>query len=201
MSALDFASAALQLGVTEAHVRAVDTVESAGAGFGKDGRIKILFEPHKFQRHTKGKFDKTHPNLSHPRDHRNQVSYARNQHEVFHEACALDKDAAIKSCSWGRYQVLGEHYKALGFESPQEFMDQHLISEHQHLMAFCKFIRINPRMHAALKRSDWPVFAECYNGPAYNVNPWNRKTHPRQFAAWVPYDKKLHVSFKSWGGK
>ena len=183
----DFKAAAVVLGVTEAHIRAVDIVESAGAGFDANQRIKLLFEPHKFRDHTGAKFDQSHSWLSHKYDAaRNRISYKRNQHEVFTEASALDQDSAIKACSWGRYQILGEHYKALGFESPQEFLQQNLMSEQQQLLIFCSFIKVNPQIHAALKACDWPGFARRYNGPAYAANS---------------YDVKLQAAYKVAGGR
>ena len=183
----DFKAAAVVLGVTDAHIRAVDIVESAGAGFDSQQRIKLLFEPHKFRDHTGAVFDASHSWLSHKyAAARNRISYKRNQHEVFAEAAALDRQAAIKASSWGRYQILGEHYKALGFDSPQEFLDQHLMSEQQQLLIFCQFIKANPQMHAALKACDWPGFARRYNGPAYAANS---------------YDVKLQAAYKAAGGR
>lgn len=172
----DFKSAALILGVSEAHIRAVDIVESGGAGFDKFGHIKLLFEPHKFRIHTRSKFDVTHSWLSHKYDAaRNHISYERDQCTVFNEAYALDRDAAIMACSWGRYQILGEHYTALGFESATEFVQQNLMSENQQLVIFCKFLRINPQMLASLKTQDWAGFASRYNGKDYATNKYDTK--------------------------
>ena len=183
----DFKAAAVVLGVTEAHIRAVDIVESNGAGFDDRQRIKILFEPHKFREHTGTRFDASHSWLSHKYDlARNRISYKRNQYEVFAEACALDRAAAIKACSWGRYQILGEHFSALGFESAQEFVEQNLMSEQQQLLIFCTFIKVNPQIHAALKACDWPGFARRYNGAGYAANS---------------YDVKLQAAYKAAGGR
>lgn len=178
----DFRTAATLLGVSEAHIRAVDIVESAGAGFDASLRIKLLFEPHKFRDATQGKYDQTHSWLSHKYDTaRNRISYKRNQYEVFAEAAALDTSCAIMACSWGRYQILGSHYKALGFESPFEFLEQNLMSENQQLVIFCQFLKINPPMLTALKASDWAGFARRYNGQGYAINA---------------YDTKLEAAFK-----
>lgn len=52
----DLTKAAKLLQIDVAVIRAIDQVESNGAGFDKDGRVKILFEPATFNRMTKGAF-------------------------------------------------------------------------------------------------------------------------------------------------
>jgi hypothetical protein len=61
-----WASLAKSLDVEEAALRAVATVESAGAGFlaGEPPRPKILFEAHAFHRLTGGRFAPHAPTLS-----------------------------------------------------------------------------------------------------------------------------------------
>jgi len=54
----DLRKAAAMLGCDFNVLRAVDIVESAGAGFDKQDRVKILFEPVTFNRMTKGVFIK-----------------------------------------------------------------------------------------------------------------------------------------------
>jgi len=41
----------------------------------------------------------------------------------------LDPDAAIQASSWGAFQIMGFHYAALGFSSPQAFADMMLKPE------------------------------------------------------------------------
>ena len=183
----DYNLAASLLGVTVAHVKAVAEVESSGSGFDEQGRVKILFEPHKFHAETGGKFAANYPQLSHPYElQKNRESYRRDQYQVFDEACALDRRAAICACSWGRFQILGSHHKALGIATALEFAEQMAASENQQLILFVAFIKANPAMWAALKRSDWAEFARRYNGPGYVVNA---------------YDKKMKAAFLKHGGK
>jgi len=76
----------------------------------------------------------------------------------------LDPDAAIQASSWGAFQIMGFHYAALGFSSPQAFADMMLTPEGQ-LDVFARFIEVNPPILDALRRHDWTAFALHYNGP------------------------------------
>lgn len=183
----DYNLAASLLGVTVAHVKAVAEVESSGSGFDEQGRVKILFEPHKFHLETNGKFAAAYPKLSHPYDAaKNRESYRRDQYQIFDSACALDRRAAICACSWGRFQLLGSHHKSLGVATALEFAEQMAASENQQLILFVAFIKSEPKMWAALKQSNWAEFARRYNGAGYAVNA---------------YDAKLKAAFLKHGGK
>lgn len=160
----DFARAAAALGCDVAAIRAVDAVESAGAGFDAQNRVKILFEPGQFRKLTGGKYNTSHPDLSHPYDPRDP-SYRRDQHDVFGEAAALDYDAAVQATSWGRYQILGSNWRAAGCASLREFERAMRSSESRHLDSFVAFVRANPAMHKALQQRQWLTFALAYNGP------------------------------------
>ncbi|TAY50928.1 N-acetylmuramidase domain-containing protein [Rhizobium leguminosarum] len=64
MSPRAYEQAATLLSVTEAHVRAVASVEALGSGYLASGRPKILFEAHKFSAATGRKYDSSHSNIS-----------------------------------------------------------------------------------------------------------------------------------------
>lgn len=161
----DFRAAANHLGVPVAAIKAVAEVEAPGSGFLPTGEPRILFERHKFSRHTGGKYDQSHPNISNPK----WGGYGKEsqQHARLTLAASLDRDAAIKSASWGRFQILGENYRQAGFATLQGFVNAMYASEADQLEAFCNFVIADKRLHAALKRKDWPVYARIYNGPAY----------------------------------
>ncbi|WP_461043353.1 N-acetylmuramidase domain-containing protein, partial [Spirosoma harenae] len=61
----DYEAAAALLRIPVAYVKAVRDVESNGFGYLPDGRITIRFEGHRFRQYTKGRFDKSHPTISH----------------------------------------------------------------------------------------------------------------------------------------
>ncbi|NJM92326.1 MAG: N-acetylmuramidase family protein [Rhodospirillaceae bacterium] len=68
-------------------------------------RPKILFERHIFHQRTNGKFDATHPDISHPKW--GEYGKASAQYDRLGRAMALDRQAALESASWGLPQVMG----------------------------------------------------------------------------------------------
>jgi hypothetical protein len=109
----DYAAAAELLGCEIAAIKAVAEVESHGEGFYPDGFPTILFERHKFHKFTNGRFDQSHPEIS------NSLAGGygpggQNQQRKFKLAFTLDPIAAMKSCSWGKFQIMGFNFAACG---------------------------------------------------------------------------------------
>lgn len=161
----DFQAAAESLGVPVAAVKAVAEVEAPGPGFLPTGEPRILFERHVFHRLTNGKWSAWYPDISNPKWGGYGPESA--QHGRLQRATALDREAGLKSASWGKFQILGENYEQAGFGTLQGFINAMYASEADHLEAFVNFIRADKRLHAALKALDWRTFARIYNGPAY----------------------------------
>ncbi len=82
------------------------------------------------------------------------------------KAYQLDKEAALKACSWGRFQVLGENFKAVGFDSPRAMVDAHVKGSKGHLQAFIGYVK-SKRLQKAMKDKDWVSIARGYNGKGY----------------------------------
>lgn len=193
LTSADFARAAALLGVPEAAVRAVCEVEAPQGGFDAAGQPRILFEGHHFSRLTGGKYDYGYPTLSYPRWVRTHYAKGSNadarnagEHQRLAAAVRLDKEAALQSASWGRFQIMGSNYALAGCGTLQEFVNAMYRSEADHLDAFCVFVRAHPAMHRALQRLDWTAFARAYNGPAYAQNA---------------YDAKLASAYRVWQGR
>jgi len=172
----DFVSAATNLGCETAAVRAVAEVESGGrTGFDTQKRPKILFEIHLFRENTKRRFDNSHPHLSAPYSSPlRRASYKKDQWAVMREAFALDSDAAVKSASWGMFQVLGSNYKMCGWQSVRQFVYDMYESEAQHLRSFLGYCR-GAKITQYLKTRNWAAFARGYNGPDYASNAYHTK--------------------------
>src|SRR6185369_14627607 len=100
--------AAKKIGCPVAAVRAVIDVESRG-GFLPDGRLKILFERHYFCRLTKGKFDQSNPDISATKWGGYKGGAA--EYDRLGRAIKLDRDAALRSASWGAFQIMGDNFK------------------------------------------------------------------------------------------
>lgn len=164
---IDYAKAAEELGADERSIKAVAAVESSGAGFTViDGeqRPVIRLEAHWFGKLTGYAYNDSHPQIS-CRAWTPSLA-ARSQREAwaqFDEAAALDEGAAIQATSWGAFQLMGFHYKNLGYESPQA-MRADLGTEQGQLDAFVRFIKADAVLLDALRRQDWHSFAGRYNG-------------------------------------
>lgn len=170
----DFEKAAEELNVDTAAVRAVDEIESRGSGFFDSGEPKILFEAHWFSNFTDGEYDDTHPNISSPRWDRSLYEGGQEEHTRLQEAVELNRTAALKSASWGRYQILGLNWDKCGYSSLQYFINDMYESEKQHLGAFVEFIK-SEGLAEPLREGDWHAFAREYNGPGYQRNEYAKK--------------------------
>ncbi len=167
-----FTEVAAALGIEVAVLKAIAKVEAGWQGaFDKKGRPTILFERHYFHDLTAGKHDATHPDISAPK----RGGYKGAQYEKMEQAFALDPVAALKSASWGKFQIMGKNFKEAGFRSETEMVLAFMESEVSHLKAVAAFIRSDPRKLKALKEKDWATFARRYNGPAYSDNQYDQK--------------------------
>lgn len=184
----DLEAAAEALGVRVQKVQAVDQVESRGRGFHPDTRRPIiLYEPHIFHRLTGGKFSEAHPDLSYPTwGTRDYPASQGQRYEQLFAAMALDEAAALKACSWGRFQLMGFNHQPCGFSTVQPFVRSMVRGEGEQLRAFARFIAASPAMHAALRAGDWAGFARRYNGSGF---------------AQHGYDQRLKVAYAALMGR
>lgn len=171
----DFQKAARKLGCEVAAIKAADEVESRGAGFLPSGEPKVLFEAHIFDRLTNGRFRRSHPNLSSAKWDRSLYGPAGlHQHKRLQAAVALDREAALQSASYGRFQVMGFNWKVCGYKSLQAFINAMYRSEADHLDSFVGYV-LGRNLADELQRRDWAGFAYGYNGSGYAENEYDTK--------------------------
>jgi LysM repeat protein len=175
MTESDWQRAANDLGVDVATIKAVAEVEAAGSGFLSNGDPKILFEAHKFSDMTGGRYDASHPNVSSKSWDSSLYVGGAGEHDRLKDAMVLDESAALKSASWGKFQIMGFNYEAAGYSNVQSFVEAMRSSEGKQLDAFVNFIKSNPSMHQSLQNHDWSTFARLYNGPRYAENHYDTK--------------------------
>jgi hypothetical protein len=183
----DYAAAAKRLGCTVAQIRAIDEVESNGSGFLPDGRPKILFEAHWFDKFTGGKFRGSHPRLSAAKWDRTLYIGGAAEWDRLGQALLLDATAALKSASAGRYQIMGFNHAAAGHPTVDGFWVAMKRSERDHLDAFCAFIE-SKGLADELRRvsnvhADCIPFARGYNGAGFAKNNYHVKM-ARAHAKW-----------------
>lgn len=187
----DFTAAAAVLGVPVAAIRAVTEVESKGSGFVDDNRPVILFERHIMRRQLAATGRKDLPNLeskfpSIVNSKPGGYLGGKAEWDRLATAANIDRTSALESCSWGLFQIMGFHWKLLGYTSVQEFVNAMYRSEGGQLDAFVRFIKANPNLLKALKDQDWTAFAKGYNGPAYETNRYDT----RLAAAFAKFNKQ-----------
>ena len=162
-----------RLGVDAPALWAVLTVETSGCGFLPDRRPKILFERHWFSRLTHGRFDGQAPDIS----NRSAGGYGDGgafQYERLTRAMARDREAALKSTSWGLGQVMGFNAGKVGFASVDALVSASQASEDAQLDAMAGFIEQGD-LARHLRNADWVQFAFSYNGQDFQKNKYDEK--------------------------
>lgn len=169
----DITALASRLGCTVKQIKAVARVESGGSAYDNLGRPKILFERHLFHRLTNGAHSVT--SFSDPKG----GGYSEDSWVKLAKAACVDPDAAFASVSWGKFQVLGTHWKALGYPSALELAYSTVGSEAAHYELLARFIEHNglkPALAALSARpADNVAFASRYNGPAFKKFRYDEK--------------------------
>jgi hypothetical protein len=180
-SALSAAAWALNVEVWKIEVFAKVESSSDGAYY-DDGQPTLLYERHLFHRFTNGKFNLSKvSNIPHPYNilsSPNPGDYGNKswQHLKLRAAIKLDRDAALRSCSWGLFQILGDNWKRCGYLSLQDYInDVYQGGADSHLRAFTFFIHSDSDLHRALKDGNWHTVGRLYNGRNYMQTGWYDK--------------------------
>lgn len=181
---------------------------------------KIMFERQYFHRLTKGKYDNTNPDISWPVGYRdskrlNRADATMHDGQVDKDdirdntqdylrlinAYRLDKEAALKSASWGKFQIMGANHEICGERFVNDFVAKMCKNEAGQIELLAGFIRNNPRqwkdrknkslgkeisLWEAVKIKNWQAIAFNYNGPKYKDGRYDDKIK----AAYEVYCKK-----------
>ena len=170
----DWHRAATALTCELACIQAVAEVESSGTGFLASGRPKILFEAHIFSGRTQGVYDGSHPTISSRRWKRALYQGGEREYARLEQAMTLQRQAALESASWGRFQIMGFNHARAGFPSVEAFVDAMFDSEGRQLDAFVRFLQ-QGHLDVLLRDRRWAAFARQYNGPSYAANQYDVK--------------------------
>jgi hypothetical protein len=173
LSSDGFESSVSSLGVDDATVWAMLSVETLGRGYLGDRRPQILFERHIFHALTGGQWDQSDPDISNPVAGDYGPSGAA-QYPRLARAVALNQDAALQSASWGLGQVMGENYHIAGFADAGSMVLAMAASEDQQLTAVVNFIT-SKGLQNALQSQNWAAYANGYNGSSYAKNSYDTK--------------------------
>lgn len=165
---------AQRLGVSTKQLRAVAQVESSGGGFDSKGRPKILFERHKFHKHTGGVWSVSA--FSNPKG----GGYSESSWDKLLGAIVTGAvDAAFMSISWGKFQVLGEYWDDFGFASPFAMAHSCVAGEaaHYNLLAhYVEHFKLQDEMaKLSTDAETCRAFARAYNGSRYEDFAYHTK--------------------------
>lgn len=168
----DYDNAAKALNCEPEAIQAVAEVETKGSAWDSMGRPTILFERHYFKDLTRSKYNKSHSDIS-----GQPGGYGRfsQQYPKLYRAAVLDESAALKSASWGRFQIMGKNFKQSGYNNVNDFVSGMMKSELKHLEAFTNFIKNDKRLLVAIQSKKWAAFASGYNGKGYSANKYDIK--------------------------
>jgi hypothetical protein len=158
-------------------LNAILQVESNGQGFNADGRLKIRFEAHIFERYIpKNIFD------AHFRYDKNDILSAYYRHSIHNPwmsihidqsgeytaleiARTINNDAALMSTSFGAAQIMGFNFRRVGFATPQEMMAAFLADPAYHTISLLTYCLNDLQLVTAIASRDWRTIARLYNGP------------------------------------
>lgn len=170
----------------------------------------LLYERHYFSRITKREHDAEHPDISWPSGYRKK-SLLGEADKKMHDgridagdiygdyasaylrlinAYRLDHDAALRSCSWGKFQIMGDNFELCDVRNVVEFVSLVCTSELEQIKLVAAFIRNKPRawkdsknkalgkeisLWDAVKTKNWQAVAFNYNGPGYKTFNYDTK--------------------------
>ncbi len=180
----DVAAAAKRLACPVAGVTAVRIVETGNSGgflADRSGRARILCEAKLFGDDTEHEYDASHPLISCRVNNWKLYQGGAAEYDRLAAMVALDRTAALRSTSWGMFQILGRNAASVGYmgvlghaANVEAFVAAMAASEGAQLAAFVAFVEVNGLANA-LRTGDWAAFARGYNGPDYAVNHYDTR--------------------------
>lgn len=170
----------------------------------------LLYERHYFSKETGGAYDKEHPDISWPTGYRKKSRLGEKDKKMsdgkidaddvygdyssaylrFINAYRLDANAALKSCSWGKFQIMGANFGLCGALNVKIFVEKMCTSDATQIGLLAEFIRNKPQswkdaknkklgkeisLHEAVKTKNWAAIAFNYNGPGYKTYDYDTK--------------------------
>jgi hypothetical protein len=157
-------------------LQAILNVESGGRALGENGKPIIRFENHVFaQRVDRATYDRyfrhgspawtKHEWRRNESDIWRQVHTGRQADEwaVYNFAAALNREAATESISIGAGQIMGFHWRKLGYANAAAMLEAFHNPQTQMAGMFVYIVN-TPGLLEAVKRRDWRELARLYNG-------------------------------------
>lgn len=184
LSNADVLEIAKKYGLPYAILKMFWEVESSGYGFDpKTEKLLIQFEPVWFKRLYINWKKSPAGSLWIV----NKVEVQSKEWIAFNSAFGIDKETAMEATSIGAGQIMGFHWKRLGYKSVHEMWESFKQSEKNQLEGIARFILTDKKLLAAVKALNFDLIACYYNGFGYKDFAIANHT--------VPYDIKLKKSY------
>lgn len=199
-----FADAARIIGCDVASIKTVYNIEAAGHGYLADGRVKILFEGHRFWKQLAKagvlkselvKMSAYHPNVLYLGWDKTQYKGGAEEWLRMSEAIEICKSLnvsptlALNSASYGSFQIMGENAAACGYTDAHQMLAQYNIGgESEQLDSFVRFLK-HTGLDDELRAHNWAGFAAGYNGTGYRLNHYDTKM-ANLYAVFPAVDKR-----------
>lgn len=165
-----------------AQLMALISVETGGHGFDAlTGKILIQFEPSWFK--------KKAPYAPSGKWSVNGVERQLQEWLAFNDAFVKDANAAMESTSIGLPQIMGFHWKRLGYSSAGNMWDDFKAGLENQIEALIAFIKTDKRLHDALIEKDWHKVALYYNGYGYMNLAYKLGREPYNISLKNAYEK------------
>ena len=169
-----------EFGFEAAALAAIAEVESGGRAFAMVERRAeplIRFEGHYFDRllSEKDRALARQQGLASPRAGAvgNPGTQAARWRLV-RRACEIDRQAALESVSWGLGQVMGSHWRWLGFASIDDLVAEARSGAAGQARLMALYLA-KSGLAQPLREHDWEAVARGYNGPGYARNGYHVK--------------------------
>lgn len=167
----DMAKLADDLQCHPADLEAIAQVESNGFGWFADGRMKILFEKHWFyklipdeKRTNAMKSGLARKNWISPKNggYKDQDK-PDDRYKLLERAIKVDREAAFKSISMGKFQIMGFNHLICGHQTAEGMFNAFCESEVYQLSAFAGFLNTKGLV-PAIRARDFARVEDVYNG-------------------------------------
>ncbi len=171
---------AKDLGVEVAILKAVHSVETSGASYLASGYPALLFEAHIFYRELKKKginpetHIKSHPGILSKTWNRKLYKGGQGEVPRINEAWGISPEVALKSASYGAFQICGFNFSLCGCKNVFDFYKEMWISEEGQLGLLSGFLR-GSGIDKYMKNKDFSEIARRYNGEGYKQNKYDVK--------------------------
>ncbi len=177
----DFCDIAKEYHIDALLLKTLCKVETGGkGGFIDNGRAVILFEGHVFWRELKraginpAPYGEKFPNIVYPQWDKNQYRGGTAEYLRLTMAQSINKVAALRSTSWGMFQIMGFNFPLCNESTIDGFVTKMNESEAAQLRLSLNYI-VNAGILPLLNNHQWSEFAKLYNGKEYKENKYDQK--------------------------